>query len=171
MRNRAINDVKHPPSCGVHGRNLQLHSLIAIAALVLLLTSRAAAQAGTTYYVSPSGSDTNPGTIGAPWRTIQHAAGTIHAGATVDVRAGVYNESVSIAVSGSSSSAYIVFQSYPGELAIVDGTGVSCCGGSTKGLFNITNQSYLIISGFEIRHFSTTHSSQTPGGVYVNGAG
>src|ERR1700682_408167 len=116
MRNRAINDVKHPPSCGVHWRNLQLHSLIAIAALLLLM-SRAAAQAGTTYYVSTSGSDTNPGTIGAPWRTIQHAASTIHAVATVDVRAGVYNESVSIPVSGSSSSGYIVFQSYPGELA------------------------------------------------------
>src|SRR4030088_929208 len=64
MRNRAINEVKHPPSCGVHWHNLQLHSLIAIAAL-LLLTSRAAAQTGTTYYVSTSGSDTNPGTIGA----------------------------------------------------------------------------------------------------------
>ena len=170
MRNRAVNDVKHPPSCGVHWRNLQLHSLIASAALLLLM-SRAAAQAGTTYYVSTSGSDTNPGTISAPWRTIQHAASTVHAGATVDVRAGVYNESVSIPVSGSSSSGYIVFQSYPGELAIVDGTGVSCCGGSTKGLFNITNQSYLIISGFEIRNFSTTSSSQAPAGVWVNGAG
>ena len=171
MRNHAINKAKHPPSCGIHCRNLQRYSLIAIAALLLLPTSRAAAQAGTTYYVSTSGSDANPGTIGAPWRTIQHAASTVHAGATVDVRAGLYNESVTIPVSGSSSSGYIVFQSYPGELAIVDGTVVSCCGGSTKGLFNITNQSYLIVSGFEIRNFSTTSSSQAPAGVWVNGAG
>ena len=91
MRNYA-NIAKPRPSSGAHRRNARRRSLMAIAALVLILTA-AAAQAGTTYYVSTSGRDMNPGTIGAPWRTIQHAANTVHAGATVDVRAGVYNES------------------------------------------------------------------------------
>lgn len=136
-----------------------------------LLTAKAAAQSGTTFYVSTTGSDSNSGTFGSPWKTIQHAANSVSAGATVDVRAGTYKESINIPVSGNSSAGYIVFQSYPGERAIVDGTGLSCCGGAVKGLFNIVNQSYVIVSGFEIRNYSTTSASSTPAGVWITGAG
>jgi hypothetical protein len=147
-----------------------------IAALIIVaslgqLTAYAAAQSGSTFYVSTSGSDSNSGTIGSPWRTIQHAANSVSAGATVDVRGGAYKESVNIPVSGNSSAGYIVFQSYPGETAIVDGTGLSCCGGAVKGLFNIVNQSYVIVSGFEIRNYSTTSASSTPAGVWITGMG
>src|SRR6202035_5078175 len=69
----------------------------------------------STYYVSTSGKDTNLGTITSPWRTIQHAANSVKAGDTVYVRAGVYNEIVSIPASGSASGGYITFSSYPGE--------------------------------------------------------
>src|SRR5690348_5994343 len=53
-----------------------------------------------TYYVSPSGEGSNPGTAAAPFRTINRALsviGTIPgagAGQTVDVGAGTYNEAV-----------------------------------------------------------------------------
>jgi hypothetical protein len=140
-------------------------------ALLLLLAEVAAAQTGTTFYVSTSGNDSNGGTFGSPWRTIQHAANSVTAGATVDVRGGTYNESVNVPVSGNSAAGYIVFQSYPGESAIVDGTGVSCCGSSVKGLFNIVNQSYVIVSGFEIRNYSTTTAANTPAGIWITGAG
>ncbi len=40
------------------------------------------------YYVSPSGFDSNPGTIESPWRTIQHAADSVNPGDIVQVRAG-----------------------------------------------------------------------------------
>ena len=43
-----------------------------------------------TYYVSPSGKDTNAGTSTAPFLTIQHAADLVKAGDTVIVRQGVY---------------------------------------------------------------------------------
>jgi parallel beta-helix repeat protein len=45
---------------------------------------------GTTYYVSPSGSDSAAGTKAAPWQTIQHAGTTVQAGDTVIVEAGTY---------------------------------------------------------------------------------
>jgi parallel beta-helix repeat protein len=45
---------------------------------------------GSTYYVSPDGSDTAAGTEGAPFRTIQKAASLVDAGDTVVVRAGTY---------------------------------------------------------------------------------
>ncbi len=125
---------------------------------------------GTTYYVSTAGSDTNSGAFTAPWRTLQHAANSVHPGDTVYARAGVYNEVVTIPSSGSSSAGYITFSSYPGELAIVDGTGLSVPNGQW-GLFTLENQSYVVINGFEIRNFSTSSTADVPIGVYIFGAG
>jgi hypothetical protein len=65
-----------------------------------------------------------------------------NAGDTVYVRSGVYNEQVTIKVSGSASSGYVTFSSYPGELATVDGTRVSLNG--QQGLFTIQDQSYVV---------------------------
>jgi PKD repeat protein len=45
---------------------------------------------GPTFYVSPSGSDTNNGSSGSPWKTLQHAADMVQAGDTVIVRSGNY---------------------------------------------------------------------------------
>ena len=78
-----------------------------------------------TYYVSTTGNDNNAGTLGAPWRTIQKAANTVHAGDTVQVRAGTYNEIVTMKTSGNATAGYITFQNYPGEAPIVDGTGLA----------------------------------------------
>src|SRR5437870_13883811 len=58
----------------------------------------------TTFYVSPSGNDSNPGSLSAPWRTIQMAANTVSAGSTVMVQSGQYDERVSVTRSGSSGS-------------------------------------------------------------------
>src|SRR4029077_12199358 len=108
-------------------------------AVVTLVTQPAS---GTTYYVSTSGSDSNSGTLSKPWKTIQHAADSVHPGDTVYVRGGVYNKLVSIKVSGSASAGFITFSSYPGELAIVDGTSLKIPGGQW-GLFTIESQSYV----------------------------
>ena len=43
-----------------------------------------------SYFVEPSGDDTNPGTVNEPWKTLQHAADTVAAGDTVTVNAGTY---------------------------------------------------------------------------------
>jgi hypothetical protein len=143
-------------------------SLIAV---IFVLSHSLAAQAGSSFFVSTSGSDSNPGTIGSPWLTIQHAANTVSAGATVYVFGGVYNESVNFPSSGT-ASAPITFRSYPGQTAVIDGTGVSCCGSSqVQGLINIVNQSYLTISGFEIRNYTTSSENETPSGVWITGSG
>src|ERR1700733_13657711 len=54
--------------------------------------------AAPAFYVSTAGDDSNPGTLQAPWRTIQHAADVATVGSTVNVRGGVYEERVSINV-------------------------------------------------------------------------
>jgi len=149
----------------------------ALVVIALTLAPSLAGQTGATFYVSTSGSDSNPGTIGSPWLTIQHAANSVSAGATVYVFGGVYNESVNFPASGT-ASAPIIFQSYPGQTAVIDGTGVSCCtsnpassGNLTQGLINIVNQSYIVISGFDIRNFTTSKAANTPAGVWITASG
>ena len=58
---------------------------------------------GTNYYVAPGGSDSNSGSSGAPWATIQHAAGVAKAGSTVHVAPGTYG-AVTTSTSGTSSA-------------------------------------------------------------------
>jgi hypothetical protein len=49
---------------------------------------------GTTFYVSPTGSDENPGTESLPWRTVQKAVDTLQADQRAYVQQGVYEENV-----------------------------------------------------------------------------
>jgi len=135
---------------------------------MLLAAAALQSQVGATFYVSKSGLDTNSGSFTAPWLTIQHAANSVTAGATVYVETGVYNESVNLPNSGTSANS-ITFSNYPGETATIDGTGLSVTG--TQGLINIVNRSYLTVRGFEIRNYTTSSSSPTPVGIWVTGSG
>src|SRR5207248_9392556 len=126
---------------------------------------------GMAFYVSTTGSDSNPGTLSSPWRTIQHAANSVQAGDTVYVRGGVYNESVNISVSGSATAGPIAFQTFPGEQAIVDGTGLVPSTSGTQGLINIANQSYSSFQCFEIRNYQTSSASAAPAGIWISGSG
>ena len=123
---------------------------------------------GNSYYVAPTGDDANPGTEAEPWKTIQHAADTLAAGDTVYVRAGVYNEAVSINVSGSAEGGVITFRNYPGETPVLDGSGLSDPAGDNG--FYIADQSYLVIQGFEIRNYTTTLRDAVPMGIQIEGA-
>jgi hypothetical protein len=129
------------------------------------------APTGSTYYVSPAGSDSSNGSSTAPWLTIQHAANSVTAGDTVYVLAGTYHESVTLEASGSATAGPISFISSPTGAAIVDGTGVSCCGGGANGLFNLNGQSYITINGFEIRNYTTSSASNQPAGILDWGSG
>src|ERR1700720_1871461 len=82
--------------------------------------SGAFAQPNSSFYVSTTGNDSNPGTQTAPWRTVQHAADTVHAGSTVNVLGGVYEELVRINKSGKAADGFITLRSYPGETAVLD---------------------------------------------------
>lgn len=120
-----------------------------------------------TRVVATTGSDAGPGTPAAPWRTIQHAAETAGPGDVVCVRGGVYGERVSFAVSGT-ADAPITFQSYPGETAVIDGTGLSVPAAETA-LLLITDQHHLIVRGFEVRNYRTTTSGRVPVGIRIYG--
>ena len=126
-------------------------------------------QANSSFYVSTTGSDSNPGTQAAPWRTVQHAADTVRAGGTVNVRGGIYEELVTIKASGSATDGFITFRSYPGETAILDAAHFTPSG--REGVLTIHNQSYVRIENFEIRNFHTAEHRLAPLGISVMGYG
>ncbi len=73
----------------------------------------AAAFATTDRFVSPTGSDAGPGSLRAPWRTVQYALD--HGPATIYLRAGTYPGGLTIRRSG------LVLSGFPGEVAAIRG--------------------------------------------------
>lgn len=76
-----------------------------IMALVMVLGNTIHGKAaGNVYYVSLTGNDANPGTAAAPFRTFAKANTVLTAGSTLYVYPGVYNQSLKITKSGTSSA-------------------------------------------------------------------
>jgi len=104
----------------------------------------------SAYYVSTTGSDSNPGTLSQPWKTIQKAANTITAGDTVYIHGGVYHEAVDFSHSGT-SSAIITILAYPGETPVLDGNNYSIPSVAGTPLLKLSGN-YIYVSGLEVRY-------------------
>ena len=114
----------------------------------------------TDYYVdgsSRAAGDGNPGTQGAPWLTIQHAAETAVAGDTVYIRGGTYHEHVYIGNAGGTEG-YVIFAAFPGETPIIDGTGVT------------ESQSGVVIDGPYIKLIGLEVCNWEENGIWVESA-
>jgi len=148
-----------------HTVNLKLATLLVLCAS----TCGAFGQSNASFYVSTTGDDSNPGTQAAPWRTVQHAADTVRAGGTVNVRGGIYEELVNLKASGNASDGFITFRSYPGETAVLDAAHFTPT--DRQGVLTIHNQSYVRVEDFEIRNFRTAEHRLAPLGISVMGAG
>lgn len=75
---------------------------------------------GKSYYVSPSGSDTNLGSIDSPWKDIEASVIKILPGDVLYLRGGEYVPGYSIYIrkwSGGAPGLYKTIRSYPGEVA------------------------------------------------------
>ena len=92
--------------------------LLQLLTLSLLLTGGSVM--AKTYYVSPSGSDSQPGTQSKPFRTLQHVADRMQPGDICLIRGGVYNETVRPKMSGT-ATAPIIFRAYEGETVTISG--------------------------------------------------
>jgi hypothetical protein len=76
------------------------------------------------YFVSPNGSDSNPGTYTLPWKTIGHAVSKLRAGDILNIRGGTYREVISIHNSGSQTHP-ITVTNYGNETVTIDGNNMS----------------------------------------------
>ncbi|HBE03578.1 MAG TPA: hypothetical protein DC049_14080 [Spirochaetia bacterium] len=96
------------------------------------------------FYLSPAGSDKNPGSLEKPWQTMQYAVENLNAGSTLYVRQGIYQGDIVIKKSGA-ANAYINLENYIGEKPVIDGKFRNEYG------FQI-HSSYIRIRGFEIKN-------------------
>ena len=101
-----------------------------------------------SFYVSPTGNDSDSGSEGSPWRTIQKAADNVKPGDHVYIREGVYKERVSLSSSGSEGE-YITFENYPGENVVIDGADKTW-GYDWGCLFNLNGQKYIKVIGLKV---------------------
>ena len=74
--------------------------------------------AGLRRYVSPRGSDGNPGTLSRPWRTIQHGLDRLKKSQALLVRGGTYRENLVVTHGGTPKRPLIV-QNYPRERPVL----------------------------------------------------
>jgi len=131
---------------------------------LLLATALAGRAAGTEYHVAPDGDDAGPGTVGAPWRTLAHAATRPAPGDTVWIHAGTYAEPLRPQTSGT-AAAPITYAAAPGETVVLDGTGLDL--GEFTGLVAVVDRTDLVIQGLRVEH---AHSTDTTAGIFVHRA-
>ncbi len=136
--------------------------------IVLLILFTAYSGFGADFYVATTGNDSDPGTEALPWKTLAKAGSTALAGDTVYIRAGTYNETLTVTHSGT-PGAMITFKAYPGDecqgeyggvktssSVILDGENEFTIG------VRIYPESYIRIEGFEITGYTWLET------IYVN---
>lgn len=123
--------------------------LLLVSFLLFLLAGKAqTAPAASVYYVAPNGSDNNPGTLQAPWRTIGRAAGpgVLNPGDVVYIRSGSYNEFIKPETSGTPGNP-IIYRNYPGETPVIGPSN------DRYWRLQILNQSYLRFAGLTFQGY------------------
>lgn len=91
------------------------------------------------YFVSTTGSDTNPGTEGAPWGTLQYALAQLEPGNVLLVRGGTYDENIrNVTIRQGLPGARITVAAYPGERPVLEG------------LLRLNRPSYWTLDGINV---------------------
>jgi parallel beta-helix repeat protein len=121
--------------------------ILIVLAAAILPAERVGAAA---LYVSTGGSDSNPGTISLPLRSISKAAQLAKPGSKVVVQGGQYNEVVQILVGGTAELP-ITFEPAPGDQVIIDGSAAP----PNTTLVQI-NANYVDFKGFTVRNSTRT---------------
>lgn len=137
-------------------------------ALLFLLS--VATLLGTDFYVSPKGSDGNPGTRQKPFATLEHARDAVRSakregGVTIWLRGGTYaltNAFTLNAEDGGTATAPVVYRSVPGETARIFGgkaiRGFKKWRGSILQI-NLPRQGVSDFGAMSSRGFSRTHAA------------
>ncbi len=148
---------------------------VSINALQLGLNDTVATPAVTqtptaNYYVSPTGSDSNPGTITEPFYSLTKLVSVIQPGQLAYMRGGKYNYSsqsqINITNISGTSGNLITIENYPGETPTI-------CPGSSypSGVYGINwnSSSYIHFKGIEITGFVQPTTGGNVMGIWVYG--
>ncbi len=92
--------------------------LARFAFLFLALSSLVSTAQAATYYVAPNGSNSSPGTLSAPFATLQKAHDVANPGDTIYMRGGTYMLVGQVGLPAAAAAViYIEVFNYPGEYA------------------------------------------------------
>jgi Right handed beta helix region/Pel9A-like, right handed beta helix region len=140
-----------------------MHNMILVLILVSFFEPVAAHAA--TYYVSTSGSDSNPGTSTQPFLTIRKGASVLASGDTLNVNPGTYVESIdtnSVALASGTSGRLTTIQGINGTPTIRPSNGLP---------LNIIDKQYVLFSNLKLDAINAPNTSTSLGdGVSLYGA-
>src|SRR5690606_16268589 len=126
-----------------------------------------------TYYVSTTGSDSNPGTMSQPFGGLQKAISVARPGDIVYVRGGIYYPTLSIDWIPGEGKGYdgtptapIKYMNYPGEKPIFDFINCPPVGNYNSG-FYLDAADYIQIKGLTIRNVKQTRDYVEVLGFYA----
>lgn len=107
-----------------------------------------------TYYVSPSGDDSNPGTQERPLATVESAAASVAPGDTIYLRGGTYNRTDTVEISSihGSKNAQITLAGYPGERPVFSFDGPRPGGWNAPGGIEFTNVRFWSVRNLTVRN-------------------
>jgi hypothetical protein len=130
----------------------------------------------TTYYVSTSGSDNNPGTISQPFATWPKGFSTIKAGDTLYIRGGTYypggtsfnSKNYGVVINNHDGTAEnpIVVMNYPGEIPVIDCRNITTS--TAKGGIYLLYSSYWHIKGLTVTRVDQGIAGYGSGGIIVH---
>jgi Right handed beta helix region/Protein of unknown function (DUF1565) len=146
------------------------------------LPPRLGQSTGGQYYVDgQSGSDSNAGTLAAPWRTITKAWNAVPFGSTINVRAGTYSTQTYLSGRSASAANPITIRAYPGETVILrndSSAGAAVYIDRSSGVriqgFRITNPSsdgIKVLNSSDIELVSNSVYGNGNQGIIVGGGG
>lgn len=106
----------------------------------------------TEYYVSPTGSDSNAGTLAAPFATLQKGNDVAAAGDTVWLRGGTYQNTkqIKLTKSGQSDTNRIKFWAYLAEVPLLDFSKYVSTNTAADNPTILVSGSWLHLKGLEI---------------------
>src|ERR1051325_1201018 len=128
-----------------------LRTALALGASLVLLAATASA---TTWYVSPTGSDSNPGTQASPFKSITKAQSVAVSGDTVNLRGGTYS---GFTIAGSDSNynfvhnitkSGITYQNFTGETPIFNFSGTTTA--KRVAAFHVASGVSVTFRGFQV---------------------
>ncbi|QJE96748.1 right-handed parallel beta-helix repeat-containing protein [Luteolibacter luteus] len=153
-----------PASKGMHVRRLP-----ALGFLLCLLGAGGARAAD--FYISPAGSDANPGSLALPWKSFAYAVAQLKGGDTLNLRAGTYAERLILSGKTASVASPIVIRAYQGEAPVIDGTSLIVPSGGLIGLVTVQNCSHIHLEGLDIGNYKTIIANRIPVGIQIEGSG
>ena len=136
----------------------KLASLVTAGILALLLFGQTVNGFAVTYFVAPTGVDTNPGTSNSPFATIMRAQTAAAFGDTVYLRGGTYfldNSHLTAtnnpwAIVNNLTKSGISYVAFPGERPMFDFSGVQPIGHRVTAFLVTSSASDCVFKGFDV---------------------